>query len=169
MLDIVLKTAKAAQFAHTQNCYNLDLCLDNILYNPLTNQIVLRDTGFTLAPEDMGNELVSNENVPPIYRAFETITENKINQYSDAYSFGMLMYVLFYAPNESEETVYNLADGQWNAKIQKGWRPVFRNMKELTKPETKLELNMLMSQCWSKNVLTRPNFQKIVYDLRNIL
>lgn len=166
MLEIAMTIAAGVDYAHVQNCFNLDLCLENVLFNPVDDSVIIKDDGYIVYLEDESTiNYDYNKNIPEMYMSLETLTTGVISRTTDTYSFGMLLYVLFYA--QCEDHVIKSANGDWVEKIQKGWRPAFNKFKPF-REDLRLELNLLVSNCWSKSSLTRPSFHSIYSRLANI-
>jgi serine/threonine protein kinase len=163
-LTILLETAKALQFLHTNGIIHRDIKPQNILVFSLEPKasvhVKLTDFGTSRFISD--DQMTVTKNVGTIsYMAPEALGKNpRIDKSADVYSFAILMWELSF-----EQQPYN--EFQWDSDIELH----VKSGKRLVIPQEHsidASLIALIEDCWGPEPSTRPSTNIIVQRLTSM-
>ncbi|KAN0036961.1 hypothetical protein ACTFIV_002285 [Dictyostelium citrinum] len=177
-VKILLDIAKGMLYSHRQGIIHRDLTSNNVLLNfrkkKLLNnsnsnnnneqyydsdEIIAKVCDFGLSSNQSESKKLRGGSIH--YMAPENLNGSPINEKSDIYSYGLLIWQMFsYA---SPNTIYSpkeMASMVSNEKLN--YRPQITN-------NVPLKFKELISQCWDRNPLNRPkDFSEIIQKLKDI-
>jgi hypothetical protein len=167
-IDILLDVARGMQYIHSQGLIHRDIKTSNILL----------DKHYTAKICDLGhsrmvstNSLMTGTIGTLQYMSPEIILNQQYDNRTDVYSFGIVMYEVFF-----EKIPFHMIDEQngfgnmWCLGID-----VAKNEKRPAIPDDisdysvqELDYLRCMKQCWKANPEDRPSFDEITSSLNNI-
>jgi hypothetical protein len=173
-VDILFQIAVAMQHIHNAGLVHRHLMPTTILFKVVEDEqlssagfVVVKVAGFGCATESKEGELSENlEQVgtirymaPEVLMAKEKIESVRMRNSNvvDVYSFGLVCYEILFGKH-----VYYEYKGQQSEKqVRAGVRPIL----PATCPPM---LASLIKRCWASDPNSRPDFQRICWELRHI-
>ncbi|XP_035668158.1 uncharacterized protein LOC118410507 isoform X2 [Branchiostoma floridae] len=162
---LAVQLATALSYIHSVNLVHRDLKLENILikiHEPSTDGAVIKlaDVGLTKKAENITGTLCGT----PPYIAPEVLQEKRYGKPSDMYSFGILLWEMWYGeetPHAKHFTIPMLTE--FSKEIAEGRRP--DPNKEFSAPTP---WKQLMTACWSTDPANRPSAEDCRTRLQEI-
>ncbi|KAI8488737.1 hypothetical protein Bbelb_335200 [Branchiostoma belcheri] len=162
---LAVQMGTALCYIHSMGFVHRDLKLENILVQiPETSAsgavIKLADVGLTKKAENITGTLCGT----PPYIAPEVLQEKRYGKPSDMYSFGILLWEMWYGeetPHAKDFAIPRLKE--FSKEIMEGRRP--DPNKEFSAPT---EWKQLMIACWSTDPAMRPTADDCVMRLQEI-
>lgn len=142
ILNTLIKICDGLLYINNNKLIHGNLKLSNILIN----------NSYDIKLTDFNDILFNNNIINDIYKPVETINYGIINEYSDIYAFGMIIYGLIYF----KEPYYEYSIININDIIDPNilLRPTF-----IYKLDDTIET--LITECWNNNYKLRPNIIKV--------
>ncbi len=91
VLDVIIKSADALDYAHSQNVVHRDIKPANIMYEPDTKQVKLTDFGIARIT-DSSKTKTGMVLGTPSYMSPEQLSGKKVDGRSDLFSLGVMLY-----------------------------------------------------------------------------
>lgn len=150
---IVLEITHAMNYIHKKGFIHRDLKIDNIMLNS-SFQAKLVDFGLLAINESILNDSLTRGVGTLMFMSPEMLNEEKYDIKTDVYSFGVLLYSIFFGENPKQ----NMKDKSSRKRIE---IPL-----SLSACVSKFCLD-LINKCLSPLPLDRPSFQEILDDMKN--
>ncbi|KAL3868557.1 hypothetical protein ACJMK2_041358 [Sinanodonta woodiana] len=158
-IDIALQAARGLHFVHKNGIVHRDVKPSNFLMKVRDGRIIVKISDVGLSKEHNKITTFASDIGTLVYQAPENldIPLSIHSVFSDVYSFGLLLWEMWYG----EHVFSEVPDNQLRRHLIKK-HPAFKNIKP-PKP-----LINLMNMCWRKKPITRPDMEKVVDELARL-
>ncbi|KAI8483285.1 hypothetical protein Bbelb_390260 [Branchiostoma belcheri] len=154
---LTLQLASALCYIHSKDFVHRDLKLENILITD-DRIIKLADVGLTKKADDVTGTLCGT----PPYIAPEVLQEKRYGKPSDMYSFGILLWEMWYGEETTHAAHFTLHRiGEFADELVRGHRP--DPEKDYPAPGGWREV---MTSCWDTDPAKRPTAEQCEKSLR---
>jgi serine/threonine protein kinase len=152
--------ATGLNWLHQSKVCHRDLKPENLLVDE-HETVKICDFGFSQAIEGSGRD-DSTPKGSPLYMAPEVMALMDFDYSSDVYSFAIILWEMLtgqepYPDAEDYQSLYNMV-------VIEGVRPPLNESAAI--PE---EIKPLLEKCWHADLTLRPNFDKIIRALENVI
>jgi len=163
-VDILIQITRGMIYLHglIPPLIHRDLKPSNVLLDKHKTTFKLCDFG---ASKHLSEHFMTTNIGTLLYMSPEVLKEERYNEQSDVYSFGILMWELFFEERPYvSETEY--ISGSLEQQIILGRRPIVPDKSWSNQESIYLAL---MQQCWDENPNARPIFKEIFEQLENMI
>ena len=167
-VDMMLQIAEAMRYLHEKSIAHLDLKVENILVNLISDSSLAQEGYANLKLVDFGCSRINVKSSTSLYESYvgttlyraPEIRTGKYTRRADIYGFALVSYQIM---TGNEPFPKPKSFQEFNEKVRNGDRPKWRSIDPYPS-----SLKILIEECWSGDALKRPGFASICKRLRRI-
>jgi len=159
LIKMAMSASQGMEYLSSNHIVHRDLASRNLLVKKQENEFCIKVSDFGLSKICAFNTEQISGAIPWKWTAIEGIKRRKFSTKSDVWSFGVVLWEMW---THGEDPYFGMKHDEATERIEGGYR--------LESPlNCPIGVYELMKKCWLFEPEDRPSFDKLYYDLQNLL